>query len=177
MSPKTKLAIGLLWFLVLLSLLWMFVPAVSTTGLSAFRWFSPTKVYVQIGPGLGLWPLAEAVEFVDQHTSTQAVIGDCRRGSRCIRVTSNPKLPIHIAGRASWSNEVLEVRVEFNPAYASRPVNSRLQMSVHELGHAFGIHSHNPLCTSVMYAYITCQGEGIPPKKFTAAEVEILERH
>jgi hypothetical protein len=179
MSAKTKVAIAVLWFLVLLSLLWLFVPAVSTNGIAVFRAFNPDKVYLQVDPKLDQtrWPLPEAAAFVDQYTGTKMVFANCRKGSRCVTIRENKDLPPQIVGRTSWSQQALALRIEFNPAYSRRPDASRLQIAVHELGHTFGVHSHNPLCTSVMYAYITCPNGVIPPKSFTADEIEILERH
>jgi hypothetical protein len=179
MSAKAKTSIAVLWFLVLLAMVWMFVPSVSTKGIAVFRAFNPHAVYLQVDPKLDQtrWPLPAAAAFVDQYTGTKMVFANCRRGSRCVTIRENADLPVQIAGRASWTRNALDLRIEFNPGYATRPAASRLQISVHELGHAFGIHSHNPLCTSAMYAYITCQNGTSPPKAFTADEIEILERY
>jgi len=179
MSGKTKISIAVLWFMVLLSVIWLFVPSVSTKGIGVFRWFNPEKVYISVDPSLSevVWPVAEAAKFVDQYTASKMVFGNCRKGSRCITMRENPKLPITVAGRASWTRERLTVRVEFNSSYADKPHDALLRLVIHELGHTFGIHGHNPECTSVMFAYLTC-GRGVPPpQSFTAEEIKTLERH
>jgi hypothetical protein len=144
-----------------------------------FRWFNPDKVYISVDPNLdeSAWPIPEAANFVDQYTDTRMVFGNCRKGSRCVTMRVNPKLPITVAGRASWEKNSMNVRVEFNPSYADKSHDALLRLVIHELGHTFGIHSHNPQCTSVMFAYLTC-GRGVPPpQSFTEEEIDILRRH
>jgi hypothetical protein len=110
------------------------------------------------------WPVASAVWFVGQFTNSVAVFHPCVGAHRCIRIRQNSYIPA--LGETFAGSPVTTILVN---GRVSTKWLFRRTLLAHELGHAHGIHIHNPYCTSVMYAPLACNNH-IAPQTFTATE-------
>ncbi|MFC7479739.1 hypothetical protein ACFQX7_06495 [Luedemannella flava] len=68
-------------------------------------------------------------------------------------------------------------RIELSATRRGMSYSLRYDTLVHELGHAFGVHSHNKSCSSIMYYSLTCPNGRNSTLAFSSAEKAMLKRH
>jgi hypothetical protein len=132
---------------------------------------APRTVYVD-GAVNSAWPVASAMSFVDTYTGSHMVRGHCHTGYKCIVIRENWSI------NRSWGAVTYPgnptTTMQLNPRRRTTSYTQRLHILAHELGHANGIYSHNPHCTSIMYYNVQCPGGRYAPLSFTSAEKAIL---
>ena len=121
------------------------------------------------------WPVSRAVTYVDSYTGSRMRYGTCRAGARCIVIREDGSLPSSYAAVTSVGYPVTRIRLNSHRRWY--PYAQRLHTVVHELGHARGLYTHNPRCTSVMYYKMRCPDGRLAPLAFTSAERATLRRH
>lgn len=122
------------------------------------------------------WPVRKAAAFIDRYTGTTIRFGACKPNYNCIRITEQAKL-----GNPSWAAVTYvggrPTRIQLSAKRRTMSYTQRYDALVHELGHAFGIYSHNKSCASIMYYSLTCPNGRNSKLAFTAAERRTLKQH
>jgi hypothetical protein len=135
--------------------------------------FTPTTspvIYVQESVN-GVWDaqVRSAVAYVDRNTgATRMVMGHCHSGHRCIRIRfGDPGSNLIGSERSS----TITVRRSWAGYRFNR--NSRRNLVIHELGHAFGLgHTRSPV--SVMYPNLYHGLYKMRPSTFSTTERKAL---
>jgi hypothetical protein len=135
---------------------------------------APRTVWVDIHVN-GAWPVRQAAQYVDRYTGTTVRFGACRKGAPCVRIRENGKLP------PSWAAVTYvganPTNIQLSSSRRGSSYTQRLDTVVHELGHAFGVYTHNKSCGSIMYYSLACPNGRNSTLAFSAAERATLRRH
>ena len=135
---------------------------------------APRTVWVDVRVN-GAWPVRQAAGYVDRYTGTTIRFGACRTGVPCVRIRENGAM------RRSWAAVTYvgtnPTNIQLNTSRRGSTYTQRLDTVVHELGHAFGIYSHNKSCGSVMYYSLACPDGRNSTLAFSVAERATLRRH
>jgi hypothetical protein len=135
---------------------------------------APRTVWVDVRAN-GAWPVRQAAAYVDRYTGTTMRFGACRKGSPCVRIRENGDMPrLWAAVTYVGTNPT---NIQLNPGRRRSSYTQRLDTIVHELGHAFGIYTHNSSCGSVMYYSLACPNGRDSTLNFSASERTTLRRH
>jgi hypothetical protein len=148
-------------------------PAPTTTPVQATV---PTARTVWIDASVGRsWPVAATVRDIDRYTGTVARLGRCHAGSACVVIRESRTLPL--AWPAATYPAGSKSTIKLNARRTISSSRDRYHILLHELGHAFGIYTHDRTCTSAMYSYVRCPGNRYAPNSFTSAQRAILRKH
>jgi len=121
------------------------------------------------------WPVAATVRDIDRYTGTVARLGRCHTGSACVVIRESRTLPL--AWPAATYPAGSKSTIKLNARRTISSSRDRYHILLHELGHAFGIYTHDRTCTSAMYSYVRCPGNRYAPNSFTSAQRAILRTH
>lgn len=132
-----------------------------------------STVYIEVHAST-VWPITDAIRFVDNYTASTAYLGACRAGYRCIKVYEKTI-------NTSWSAVTYPgnptTTIYLNPTRRTYSWSARRSIVTHELGHAYGITYHSAYCTNVMYANVRCPSGSLPTYRFTDPQRVILKAH
>jgi hypothetical protein len=137
-------------------------------------------VYVSTPIVSPVWPVSQAIAFMNRYTGSKLVRGRCQAAAPCVTISEKWDLGVPNAdagtyptsGSASQGQRAFRTSVVLGIRARRLSSQARLHMLVHELGHAFGIWQHNNACTSVM-----CPWTNGGPMRFNAYEQGILRRN
>jgi hypothetical protein len=119
--------------------------------------------------------VSATVRDIDRYTGSVVRFGRCHAGSACIVIRESRSLPL--AWPAATYVDGSRSTIKINARRHITSAAERYHILLHELGHAFGIYTHDRRCVTTMYSYVRCPSGRVAPNTFSSTQRTILRGH